>query len=275
MVVYANHADFSEMGEVWHPSVKSRLCLWSKGGRGQVVINGKNIALRRGDYLLLPWSASIRYQPDQKSPFILAGIHLIPDFDATSDPMEYQAAHHPDHPLSFLCSRNDAPIPGLEGLVRYHVQLDDPLLLLSETIVAHFISESRCEHQLRSLASVLTHELSQARNIQSLPPKLRELLVELDDHLSKPVTVGDLADRLDLSDSQVRRLFRRWLKTSPTEYLAKKRMDKASALLTSTRMSIEQIANQVGYEDPFYFSRVFKKLRGVPPSSHRRDTGFL
>ena len=277
MVVYANHANFSKRGEQFNPSVKSRLCLWSKGGKGKVIINEKEFPLRSGDYLFLPWGFSIHYQPDPNNPFFLAGIHLIPEMDHLLDPPEHKfhVAHNPNDPLSDVISRKDIPISGLNELIQYHLQPEDPLMLLSEAIVSHFQSPSRDAHQLRSLAKVLIYQLQHTRSLRSVPPKLRKLLQHLDDHLSDVISIGDLADILELSESQVRRIFRQWLQLSPLEYLTQKRIEKASILLTTSRHSIEQIAYEVGFDDPFYFSRVFKKIRGVSPSAHRHSTSFL
>jgi AraC-like DNA-binding protein len=277
MVVYANHANFTGAQEQWNSLVMSRLCLWSKGGQGQIVVNGEKFSLRTGDYLFLPWAFSIRYLPDINSPFFLAGIHLIPHMDYSTDPSKYQfkVAHDPKDLLAKVRSRNDTPLTNLHGLIRYHLQADAPLMLISEAIVAHFQGSSRDADQLKALAGVLIHELQRAQNLQGIPLKLRELLIYIDDNLHKSISASDLADHLELSDSQLRRLFRRWLQLSPFDYIAHKRIEKASSLLTSSRLSIDKIARLVGYEDPFYFSRVFKKIQGISPSGHRKNTGFI
>ena len=55
------------------------------------------------------------------------------------------------------------------------------------------------------------------------------------------------------------------------EYLTGLRMDKAKELLTSTEYSMKEICSMVGYADPNYFSRIFKKNTGVTPTEYKQD----
>ena len=55
---------------------------------------------------------------------------------------------------------------------------------------------------------------------------------------------------------------------SPIDYLTNYRIGEACNLLRSSSLSIAEIAVSVGFFDQFYFSRVFKKLKGVPPSRY-------
>ena len=65
------------------------------------------------------------------------------------------------------------------------------------------------------------------------------------------------------------RLFRRRFGMSPVEYRNHLRISNAEAILRNTRMSIREISSTVGFDDPFYFCRIFKKVTGVSPSSFR------
>lgn len=275
MILYANHARFSDARPVYCPRVESRLCLWSKGGKGTVIVNGETHALRAGDYLFLPWGASIRYLPDPQAPFFLAGIHLIPDFDWRETPIDYRVAHQHGDPLAGSPRRRDTELSGLTGLVQYHIQSESPLMLLSEAIVAHFLSAARCEEQLARFARSLLQELTNAEDIRHMPESLRSLLAHIDDNLSAPLSSSDLAGHLKISASQVRRLFRKWLNASPVEYINRKRMERARRLLSSTRLPVSEVAERLGFEDSFYFSRVFKKYIDLSPQAYRRASGFL
>ena len=57
---------------------------------------------------------------------------------------------------------------------------------------------------------------------------------------------------------------------TPIDYVVKKRMDEAKALLENSEMKIKDIANGVGYEDSLYFSKVFKKVTGTSPKEYAR-----
>jgi hypothetical protein len=67
-IVLANNTHFEGGREVHSPSVESRMCLWSKAGRGKIVVNGRRLPVLPFDYFVLPWRHSIRYKPDPRRP---------------------------------------------------------------------------------------------------------------------------------------------------------------------------------------------------------------
>lgn len=87
---------------------------------------------------------------------------------------------------------------------------------------------------------------------------------------SNNIDVSDIADHVGLSRSHLYRIFVQHLALSPNEYLTQYRINQACVLLRSSPLSIGEIAGSVGFEDQLYFSRVFKKIKGVPPSHYAR-----
>lgn len=82
------------------------------------------------------------------------------------------------------------------------------------------------------------------------------------------IPIADLAERFALSPAHFRRLFKLYTGRSPTEFITGCRISKAKKLLTEGR-PIKQVAAALGYDDPFYFMRVFKKATGIPPGRFR------
>lgn len=77
--------------------------------------------------------------------------------------------------------------------------------------------------------------------------------------------------KIPLSKDYLRKLFKAETGTTPSQYLAAKRIDYAKSLLdkrAQTSAKIYEIANLSGFNDPFYFSRVFKKMTGESPQSY-------
>jgi hypothetical protein len=143
VVCYANYAQFhTDHLHVLNPSVKSRMCLWCKGGSGRVIVNGRTFTCERGDYFVLPWDHRVEYFADRQHPFYLAGIHIVPDHD-TSRVVDYTIPHTVDHPLAKCAWRKDCRIPELDGVQHLHVTEDSPLYLLSESIVQLFLRGGR------------------------------------------------------------------------------------------------------------------------------------
>ena len=84
------------------------------------------------------------------------------------------------------------------------------------------------------------------------------------------VTMGDLAARAGISQSQLTRRFRAAFGLSPVEFLTRVRLKRACELLVSTDDTIDAIAEQCGYETGFYLSRVFTRHLRMAPSVYRR-----
>lgn len=67
------------------------------------------------------------------------------------------------------------------------------------------------------------------------------------------------------------RCFRKWAGSSPVEYRNRLRLSNAQSLLRCTDMQIKQISDTVGFEDPFYFCRIFNQTFGLSPQAYRKQ----
>lgn len=88
---------------------------------------------------------------------------------------------------------------------------------------------------------------------------------------SYPVTVEDIAAYVGVSRSHLFRSFQNYMGKSPKEYLTEYRIKQACRLLKETDLSVSAIAYSVGFENNLYFSKAFKKQKGVSPSDYRRS----
>lgn len=88
-------------------------------------------------------------------------------------------------------------------------------------------------------------------------------------HLTEAITVDQLAELVSLSPSQLTRRFREALGQPPLRYIIEARMRRARLLLTETTLPVKRVAALVGYDDPYYFSRLFRQTVGRSPSSLR------
>ena len=78
-----------------------------------------------------------------------------------------------------------------------------------------------------------------------------------------------IADAVGVSEDYLTRLFDREVGITPWEYLKRYRILRARDLLCQGEVSVEQVAHQVGFADPAYFSRVFRKVTGQTPTAYR------
>ena len=91
----------------------------------------------------------------------------------------------------------------------------------------------------------------------------------IDYNYNTDLCVSDLSESLGVSFAHFSRLFRQTLGVSPKQYIVNRRIERAKYLLINTNATIAEISNSVGYEDPLYFSRIFKKETCIPPREYR------
>ncbi|MHC4885538.1 MAG: helix-turn-helix domain-containing protein [Planctomycetota bacterium] len=96
--------------------------------------------------------------------------------------------------------------------------------------------------------------------------RLNAMQAFIRDHLKRGVTRHDLAEEFALTPEHINHLFRTQLGLTPTRFLNRERCLKASNLLAEGRLNVNQTARAVGFQDPLYFSRLFRRELGFPPS---------
>jgi AraC-like DNA-binding protein len=97
----------------------------------------------------------------------------------------------------------------------------------------------------------------------------RDIKMTIEDNYLELDRMEDIADAVQLDASYISRLFKRYYHMTPYTYLQQKKMEHALDVLRQGNVSVREAAGAVGFEDPFHFSRVFKKFKGISPSQVR------
>lgn len=105
----------------------------------------------------------------------------------------------------------------------------------------------------------------------TLPHTINYALKYMSEHLHERPTLEDIATSAGLSISHFSAVFRHHMGTSPIDYFITMKIQYACHLLDTTRKTIKAIALELGYEDPYYFSRLFRKIMGKAPASYRKQ----
>ena len=114
-------------------------------------------------------------------------------------------------------------------------------------------------------------------NVTAEPPRTKpaemRLLDEatdyLDRHLSDNVSMRDLVAYMGYGQTRFFQLFREHTGISPNEWLIRRRIERARMLLSTTDATVISVAKQVGFPDPAYFCRIFKRYAGHTPNGFR------
>ena len=100
-------------------------------------------------------------------------------------------------------------------------------------------------------------------------PILNQAKLHIQDNLSDPLKLSDIAQHLHISSRHLTRLFVKDLGVSYSEYVKNERIQKAAMLLKTTNISIKDISEQTGFKNVHYFTRVFTTTVGNPPGNFR------
>lgn len=127
---------------------------------------------------------------------------------------------------------------------------------------------------LASIAnSILAHVIYYANNAyfdnDSIAEKIDLARSIMRENMLTDITPVEVADRINMSYSWFRKTFKEYTSVSPAHYITLLRLQKAKLLLLNSTMSIKEIAFYLNYEDTAYFSAIFKKYVGCPPSEYK------
>ena len=94
---------------------------------------------------------------------------------------------------------------------------------------------------------------------------------ELDAHIDSPYTLDQLSSKVFVSKGYLRKLFKEKYGECPLTYLLRKKLDVAEDLLKITDLPVQEIAKKIGIDNPFYFSTLFTRKKGISPANFRAE----
>ena len=128
---------------------------------------------------------------------------------------------------------------------------------------------------LEKLATKLArkHPQQTVDSEEAVNPSFAELVEYVHTHFYEKFTLEQLGKKFGLSAGYICTLFAKKHNTTLTCFVTQARMEHAVVLLTTSNLSLKQIANECGYKDYFYFNKVFKGYYGMAPSQY--ETGRI
>jgi two-component system, response regulator YesN len=113
-------------------------------------------------------------------------------------------------------------------------------------------------------------------NIQKSPSYSSEEIAELikkyiEQNYHKPIDLNIIADHFSFSSSYLTKIFVKYTNITPSKYILNYRINIAKRLLGDFSLTINMVANMVGYTDPFHFSKTFKQAVGMSPANYRDE----
>lgn len=235
----------------------SYLLMYCIDGAGSLHCGDRHYPIGSGDVILLPRGLAHRYAADHKQPWTLYWLH----FDGRL------AAEFSQH-----CGFNTpcAHIGVQPRIVRIFDGLSE--LRRSAYQLSEFIQGG---HQLQALLSYLALLLHQQQASGGKNLDWERIRALMQEHIHSQLNLDTLAASANVSKFHFIKKFKAWSGQSPIQYFIHMKVQRACYLLDSTAMSVKEVAAALGYDDVYYFSRLFKKVLGIAPSAYRHHRGTL
>lgn len=217
------------------------------------------------------------------------GFHITGKFENSEEGFNQAVAAPPD--LIFIDIRMP-DMDGLEFMKRFiEAGLDCCFVVISGFaefryaqeairmgIVSEYCLKPVSKENLLTLLAKLRKELAERKKQQetgAIPqtenPGFQELLTYMHTHFREKLVLKELAEKFHINANYCCALFNKETGGSFSEYLTDIRMKEAERLLCHTSLPLEEIAEQCGVQDYYYFNKVFKKYYGETPSQRRKQ----
>ncbi|MGM0125305.1 hypothetical protein IGI37_002703 [Enterococcus sp. AZ194] len=220
-------------------------------GTGEIQIDGKAYSPEAGDTYILPKNHHHHYWSNKQEPLHKIWINV----SGTLCDHLFEVYHlQQQYLLKSITSKEN-----LESLIKICQDYRLTPKMRSE-------KTSRLFYQL--IADI--HQQVRPEENNPIPEPIQKAKSILDNHLHTTLSISELAAQVNLSASQLTRLFKATFQQTPYDYFLTKKMEMARILLIETRLSIQEISDRLSFSDEHYFSTLFKQKMKQTPSSLRK-----
>lgn len=224
------------------------ILLYCTSGHGTVTINHIKYSLKTGDLVCLRPQIHHQYQSSNDTPWTLYWCHI-----------------RGSNALAFT-DILQAQTPRQIGVTQSIIQLFTPILMTSRSKITDAKLITLTQH-IKLLLTSLADETHKKESDEGILAFETYLL----DNLSQPLSLADMADYVDLPVGRFCRIFKQHFNETPKHYFNKMKINHAVLLLQQTELSIRDIGRDIGFEDPYHFSRLFKQIIGCSPKKFRAE----
>lgn len=225
-------------------------------GDGWYKLNGKTYNVHANQYFILPPNEPHAYGASSVQPWTIYWLH-------------YKGSH------ASIYSEGQQEPQDIHPSV--NSRISERLLVFEE--IFNTLQLSTDAETLRYASSLLHYYLASMRYLRHYrqqTPHERDNVIEavkhyMKENIERRLTLEHISQYAGYSLSHFSMQFRKNTGESPLAYLNRIKIERACQLLSTTNMRVNQICHKVGFDDSYYFSRLFKRLTGKSPKQYRQD----
>ena len=240
----------------WRP--KGRVdwqLVYISAGEGHFILDGREVIVPAGNMVL--------YQPKQEQRYFFLG----------KDKSQYWFVHFTGRIVRNILKHYEIPLDGYILHTGISYAYEDLFKRMRDELVE---CAGGYEEALACLFRLLLIEMSRRlqedeKNISGFVQNEVDLAKDyFRDHYNEQISIEQYAASRNMSTSWFGKSFVEYVGKSPKQYIMEERIRNAQILLETTDGTVSEISRIVGYENPMYFSRVFKKAKGMSPMKYRK-----
>lgn len=252
--LYTCGYDICKSGHSYGPAVRSGYLIHIiLSGKGIYRGNNQEHQLKAGDGFLIYPDELIYYEADQDEPWE----YIWVGFTGTkvNDYLRYSTLTK-ENP-TFTLQKNSQLYSAIHDIIEATKLNSNKNLKIIST--------------LYQFLYILLEEFPKQVDEIKITPKMyvEEALAYIQSHYQEDLSVQKIAEHLAIDRSYFHRMFKKYTKLSPQEYILNFKIEKAAVLLTTTDLKIGDISRSVGYSNTLLFSKTFKKIKKETPTNYR------
>lgn len=235
--------------------INQHIIIYCVEGRGWIEIDKKRMEIAPSQYIAIPAGLPHKYAANEKDPWTIYWIHFKGELAAYIVDLILQNSRNYKPDLTYNENRIKLFEDIYSNLERGY---SGDTLRYVNMIFYHFLSSLLYEDKFNFTESKIQNDVI-SQTIELMQKKIHTIF-----------TLQQFSDFAKLSVSHFSAIFRERTGYSPIDYFNHLKIQKACQYLLFTNMTVKEMASQLGVEDPYYFSRMFSKLMGIPPVEYRK-----
>lgn len=279
-----------ERKTVWQTADNNNILVLMISGECIFRVNDKDYITKQGDLFFIPQMQEYTRRPKDDLPCTFVYFHFIANGNV--DMSENKNAHKELFQLkteidNALLQNSQNLFPRLnKAYLSHHITPSEKdrtrIIEYTENALAevhnnNIDSTVFISLYLYHILAILTHititRLMSGYELkleESVPPKLKKAIIYIRNNLSERITINDICEYCSISPQHLIRIFKAELKTTPTQYINMLKISRAKGLIQNVpSLTIKEVAYEVGFDNPHYFSRLFTQLSAATPSQFK------
>lgn len=224
-------------------------------GEGWIRIDERLWTIHPNSIAIIPANTPHAYGADESVPWNIYWMHLRgPQADSF---LEWKQSYISE-PVLILASV-ERMIELFETAIRYSIADFDEIALAQRVALANQI-----------LAEIFHVREKNEHRAKKVEGRIIRSIRFMQESLNRDLALEELAREATLSVPHYCALFKAHTGTTPLRFFTRLRLQRACELMENESLNVKMVSEEMGFADPFYFGRVFKKIMGITPASYRK-----